>query len=423
MRSCKPEATKQCSQKTLEDVIRKNPHCRQLLAEAAKPFVGSCLSPRKLCEDGDRFLSHTWKRMPYKWRSDEERSSCHWGQLKLMEQELKCLSEFCISETLQEKGPQKIGRPLVLYVGAAPGRHLPCLARRFPGFDFELYDPADFDDRLWDFSTSAEAGDKVKVHQCFFDDAAAKRYARIGRKRPLIFFCDIRTTDEKSMNDKEIESAVEQDMMRQQSWVEMLQPTLSLLKFRLPWGPGTTRYLQGKVMVQAFPPCTSTETRLLVSKHDLASEKAAYDHEEYMERLMHHNTVGRAQLFHQQVPMSGPTAVEGLDHCYDCAALTLTVRRYLALINACGASEVDAEAVAAEINKIISEITHSGRTLATQYHVSSSRHIGRQFDKRKYVDAAGRDHFSAVKSWSNGWTSDSYDAGSKRKRRRDIGSG
>ena len=35
--------------------------------------------------------------------------------------------------------------PLVLYVGAAPGRHLPALVRRLPHCRFEFFDPADFD--------------------------------------------------------------------------------------------------------------------------------------------------------------------------------------------------------------------------------------------------------------------------------------
>eukprot|EP00450_Noctiluca_scintillans_P014418 CAMPEP_0194489566 /NCGR_PEP_ID=MMETSP0253-20130528/9064_1 /TAXON_ID=2966 /ORGANISM="Noctiluca scintillans" /LENGTH=48 /DNA_ID= /DNA_START= /DNA_END= /DNA_ORIENTATION= len=42
-----------------------------------------------------------------------------------------------------------------------------------------------------------------------------------------------------------VERCVEQDMTRQRAWVEELRPDLSMLKFRLPWGPGETRYLRG----------------------------------------------------------------------------------------------------------------------------------------------------------------------------------
>merc|ERR1712129_395771 len=57
-------------------------------------------------------------------------------------------------------------------------------------------------------------------------------------------------------------------------------------------------------------------------------------------------------------------------------------------------ADVDGADVARELSAIISEVTESGRTLATPYHVSSSRHGGRHFAKRNYVDALGGDRFS-----------------------------
>ena len=50
------------------------------------------------------------------------------------------------------------------------------------------------------------------------------------------------------------------------------------------------RYLPGSILIQAFSPCTSTETRLLVKKEDCEKEEE-YDNVAYEERLMHHNTV------------------------------------------------------------------------------------------------------------------------------------
>ena len=78
--------------------------------------------------------------------------------------------------------------------------------------------------------------------------------------------------------------------MRAQVWCQIMKPDLAVLKFRLPWGGGKSSYLPGRIFVQAFAPCTSTETRLLVRKED-CDEEQGYDHVEYEEKLMYHNTV------------------------------------------------------------------------------------------------------------------------------------
>jgi len=119
-----------------------------------------------------------------------------------------------------------------------------------------------------------------------------------------------------------------------------------------------------------------------------------YDHEIYEQQLMYHNTIKRAQLHDVGVPSSGVGAVVGLDKCFDCAAVAATVRSYLAARNGTTPDRVLDHHVGQEISAIIAEISESGRTLATPYHVSSSRHGGRHFAKRRYVDAAGQDHFT-----------------------------
>jgi len=279
-------------------------------------------------------------------------------------------------------------------VGAAPGRHMPFLARRFPCCRFELYDPAEFDARLVDYAASEESGGRVCLKRGFFDEAAAEALVvrlRDGGCRPLVFFSDIRTADEQLMEEKDVELSIRRDMERQRSWVEALQPDLSVLKFRLPWGPGKTPYLQGRLLVQAFPPCTSTETRLVVTRQELAAGETVYDHEEYEERLMHHNTVGRARLHDLDVPLEG---VPGLDRCYDCAAVADTARRFVAARNGVELAAANAQEVNAELALLLAEVgEHGGRTLAMAYHVSSSRHSGRHFARRKYRDEAGQDCF------------------------------
>mmetsp|Transcript_71499 Transcript_71499/g.125106 ORF Transcript_71499/g.125106 Transcript_71499/m.125106 type:complete len:420 (-) Transcript_71499:14-1273(-) len=390
----------------LAKILEENPHCKQLSASLARPFLNASLLPRAL-HDEDRFMSPSWPKMVYTKRPDAERSSCHWGQLKLFESELKCLTDFGLAASTEgarhaspapsgEQGTlgeqdltattdeQLVGRangdldkmPVILYVGAAPGRHVPALAKRFPTCRFELYDPANFDQRLRDFAESDEAGGRVTIVQDFFDDSRAQQICARRHSAPLVFVCDIRTADPLQMGGGEVEEFIERDMARQRAWVEALRPDVSLLKFRLPWGPGRTQYLSGRVLVQAFPPCTSTETRLLVSRKDVDVADTTYDHEIYEQQLMYHNTIKRAQLHDVGVPSSGVGAVVGLDKCFDCAAVAATVRSYLAARNGTTPDRVLDHHVGQEISAIIAEISESGRTLATPYHVSSSRHGG-----------------------------------------------
>eukprot|EP00421_Protoceratium_reticulatum_P008875 CAMPEP_0168368772 /NCGR_PEP_ID=MMETSP0228-20121227/6420_1 /TAXON_ID=133427 /ORGANISM="Protoceratium reticulatum, Strain CCCM 535 (=CCMP 1889)" /LENGTH=463 /DNA_ID=CAMNT_0008381623 /DNA_START=24 /DNA_END=1415 /DNA_ORIENTATION=+ len=374
----------------LARVAREDPHCAQLSAPLARAFAARALGPRRLEED-DRFVSPSWPRMPYRRRSDAERSSCHWGQLKLLESEMKCLVDFMLR-------PSSTWCPgsehLVVYAGAAPGLHIMSLLQRFPCCRFELYDPAPFDEQLVEFAASADNKGRLVLSNVFFDNHQAQRIA--AERNPSVFFSDIRTADPTQMAYEEVECSVGRDMLKQKEWVKILRPRVSVLKFRLPWEPGATSYPRGRIMVQAFPPCTSTEGRLIVPLESLDEAEVPYDHEEYGEQLMHHNTVSRACRYAHEVQ------VAGLDHCYDCAALVETVHRYLEAKSRFGhandlpAGPVAAEQVAAEIRALVAEIGRSGRTLQTAYHVSSSRHSGRQFSKRRFCDDEGKDHFAEV---------------------------
>merc|ERR1712176_753877 len=98
------------------------------------------------------------------------------------------------------------------------------------------------------------------------------------------------------MEEKEIDECIDCDMSHQRGWVEILRPAVSLLKFRLPWHEGVSCYLHGRLLVQAYAPCTSTESRLMVTAADLELGEKSYNNQEYMEQLMRHNTIGRASL-------------------------------------------------------------------------------------------------------------------------------
>ena len=57
--------------------------------------------------------------------------------------------------------------------------------------------------------------------------------------------------------------AWQEDMSDQQRWHDLIRPKVSMLKFRLPWLPGDTEYLVGKVYTQPYAKPRSTEMRLI----------------------------------------------------------------------------------------------------------------------------------------------------------------
>lgn len=361
---------------TIEELVEQNPHCRQMQAAHAQPYLADCLTSRKV----DRFIHRDSPGMEYVKRKDADRTCLHWGQLKLFESELYCLSNYTNAAR---------GEPwTIIYAGAAPGMHFDALVSRFPGCHFELYDPADFLPSV--FELAEKSGGRVKVFNKFFDEDVVDEI--ISRKlENTCFICDIRTADPQQQHGQEIEDLIEKDMTRQLNWTRQLKATISLLKFRLPWAAGFTRYAKGEIMLQCFPPLTSTETRLVVKGED-ATTWQFYDNKVYEKQCMFHNTVTRSAYHHHNVK------VEGLDRCYDCAALVDSVRTFLRSKDGVGKDvKISDERVGFEIESIIADINDNGRSLASAYHVSSIRHGGRQFQQRKYHDEEGKDKFQRGK--------------------------
>lgn len=83
----------------------------------------------------------------------------------------------------------------------------------------------------------------MEVHQEFFTESIAAAHTGDG----VLFISDIRTADWKIMSSEEVEEAVAKDQEQQAQWVRRLCPVASLLKFRLPWRPGRTTYLEGTI--------------------------------------------------------------------------------------------------------------------------------------------------------------------------------
>lgn len=283
------------------------------------------------------------------WMKDDS----PWGQRKLLLTEIEFLTEFA-----------KDG-DTVLYIGAAPGTHIPYLAGElFPYVAFVLYDPARFDfdpvrDGLvnvrivndffrdidvqeFQFFTESDMIQAVQHHRsrdhrhvdnrpswlrsvdkkesktiveksdetpsglvpttCDIDtpkisvlqqdhgDYSNKnsnafsppnqqsdmRPVQTGNPRDavpavttynsnnyypkqgrLLFISDIRRIQDD-------EATVSEDMNRQSIWCSQIKPYAAMLKFRLPYGSGTTPYLAGELRLQPYTKMRSTETRLVL---------------------------------------------------------------------------------------------------------------------------------------------------------------
>lgn len=268
----------------------KSPHARQVL-------LNTGYNPRSDLPFS-RTLEDDMQRLPYRRRKGEEKTVIHWGQRKLLMSEIEFLSFF------SEPGKT------VVYAGAAPGTHIAYLSCMFPDLHFICVDPAPF---------TVKETDQITIVQALFTNEMAKR---LGEEHPdLLFISDIRSADWDLDNNQIIEQKVKRDMTMQQDWHMLMKPMRSMLKFRLPWAPGTTSYLDGDMYLPVWGPITTTETRL-ISKENTTT-LIEYDHKKYEEQLFHFNTVVRPALYPHDV------RAEGVDHCYDCRAEIHILSRYL----------------------------------------------------------------------------------------------
>lgn len=205
----------------------------------------------------------------------------HIGQRKLLLSEI----EFLTRILKLEPGPFTL-----LYIGAAPGQHIPLLSDMFPEVKFILYDPAPF---------AIKETDKIKIHQKLFTDQELENH----RYHPaLLLVSDIRSAPRQNYQnaedvDPEFEDEVRKNLEQQKKWVLELKPMRSLLKFRLPFTApeeqATTEYFDGVIFFQAYPPAQSAETRLEVSRMKMIP----YSHTKYEQQMFYFNTVYRPQSF------------------------------------------------------------------------------------------------------------------------------
>jgi len=239
------------------------------------------------------------------YESKNYKSTLHAGQLKLMLSELYFLLHYSKDNDT------------VVYAGAAVGSHIILLQELFPKINWVLIDPGKFDSRL--IKLSKDEPKRFIVDNSYFTDEYATKISKTYKTDNVLFISDIRL--------QPIEEKVMMDMKNQETWTKIINPRHVMLKFRLPWDQKTFEYLDGKVLLQQFPPQTSTETRLIAS---FPYKTKVWNAKKYESQMFYHNTVYRVHYFEWSEKYENVIKnIKGLDHCYDCAASILIMEMYV----------------------------------------------------------------------------------------------
>ena len=263
-----------------------------------------------------RLLTDESPRAKYQRRFDQDKSTFHFGQRKLMLSEIEFLTN--VSKEIRHLKNKKI---CLIYAGAAPGIHIAMLMNLFPFIEYILVDPAKFE------MDCSKPTAKFQLINAFFTDDMAKQFKKDYKDYEILFVSDIRTADHRILSKQATEIRIEQDMLDQMRWVEILSPFKSMLKFRLPYiGDDKSikktelEYLDGKLFLQIWEGKTSSETRLVVDK---TAGKKLYDCVKYEDQLFRFNTVERVTCYRHDVE------APGIDHCYDCRAEVFILNEYI----------------------------------------------------------------------------------------------
>ena len=253
-------------------------------------------------------LDQTSETMEYVLNEKEFRPYLHWGQLKLLLSEIGFLT-MVHKHVAGDEAMKKL--PIYcIYAGAAPGHHIKKLSEMFPSVNFVLYDPNEF---------VIEQSANITIFQDFFLDTDAIKWSSANNTDKLVFFVsDIRTFPA-------TEQTVAENMEMQKLWIDIMQPVLSMVKFRLPWDTSTTEYLEGEIYRQAFSPLRSSETRLLIKQ---GAKSVTYSNGLYDQQCAAHNA-NRGNSHHHPDIEHVSLENSSLDKCYDCTNFVYTIFHYL----------------------------------------------------------------------------------------------
>lgn len=310
-----------------------DPYARDLIIKGIAPNLSHVHDDAKFADTFSRILKPDAPSLPYERRKTVFKRALHWGQLKLMLTEI----EFLSLVLKRYKDAHDVRPIYMVYAGAAPGHHIIWLSKIFPMIHFELYDPNDF---------VVKDSEMIKTHVQFFTNDDAKIWN--DDTKYVVFCSDIRT-------EPATEENVKVNMDMQLTWWKLIQPQLTMVKFRLPWHDGFTEYPRGDIYIQPYPGPTSTETRLFIERD---APMHLYDNKLYESQLFYHNSETRLMKFHSVLGDNLSIEHDGIDNCYDCISFIEVVNGYLDVIELYGERQVKSNRIV-QIKKLIIEIQNN----------------------------------------------------------------
>jgi hypothetical protein len=130
----------------------------------------------------------------------------------------------------------------------------------------------------------------------------------------------------------DFEKNVMDDMKNQQDWARILNPTMSLLKFRTPYNfTGNLTYMSGKLLYGIWRPAKSTESRLLTHQKEINDNKE-YNANSYEQNHFFHNKYIRPFSFRKafQYPQ---VQTNQYCPCFDCYAELTILKEYESILS------------------------------------------------------------------------------------------
>jgi hypothetical protein len=233
--------------------------------------------------------------------------------------------------------------PLLLCIGSAPGTHLTYLHEMYPKMKFVLYDRSNFNKKLLNYKdpNGFPIFDIYEGESGNFTDEKANLIvtSELYKNYDLLIVSSIRTSA--STTDK-FEDTIENDMKLQQSWMRILNPVMSLVKFRMPINMKDNdklTYMSGKLIHGAWKHPKTNETYLLSNQLDISID-SMYDYSSYNRTTFFHNKFVRPFSFRRAL-QDFPIQITDKNlycPCYDCYAELNILNDFLNNTNKTGSS-------------------------------------------------------------------------------------
>ena len=196
----------------------------------------------------------------------------------------------------------------VIYPGCSPGNNLNDIIELFPQCRWYLIDPSKFNKDL------VKNPKVLYKNNSLFTKEIVEEIKEKVKGKYVLMISDIRLSPDPE--------AVDRDNNLQREWVKQLKPNYAQLKFRMPRVVKKYKYFEGKIFLQMFPRCYSTETRLIVNGKKI---KEKFYSEDYYEGVMYYyNRVLRPSYYRNNMI----SKFKFLDHCHDCVSMLNLLDEY-----------------------------------------------------------------------------------------------